>query len=232
MIGRPFLDLANKKFGYLTPLYIIDKAKNGTNVWLCQCDCGNTKKVITNNLTNGSTNSCGCLKSKLLRERNKRNNSYILNGEYGIGYTTKNECFYFDLEDYDKIKGYCWSLDTYGYVRCGGKNNKRISMSRFLLDCPDKDVVDHINGIIFDNRKSNLRICSVLKNSWNIKENRYNNTTGKTGVYLDKRDMKYYSRITCNHKVICLGRFDNLEDAIKAREEVEIKYFGEYRRNK
>lgn len=25
------------------------------------------------------------------------------------------------------------------------------------------------------------------------------------------------------------GRFDNIEDAIKARKEAELKYFGEYR---
>lgn len=31
-------------------------------------------------------------------------NTYDLSGEYGIGYTTKGEEFWFDLEDYDKIK--------------------------------------------------------------------------------------------------------------------------------
>ena len=35
-------------------------------------------------------------------------NVYDLSGEYGIGYTLKGEPFWFDLEDYDLIKDYCW----------------------------------------------------------------------------------------------------------------------------
>ena len=40
---------------------------------------------------------------------NKKYNKYDLSGEYGIGWTSNtNQEFYFDLEDYDKIKDYCW----------------------------------------------------------------------------------------------------------------------------
>ena len=36
-------------------------------------------------------------------------NKYDLSGEYGIGWTHNTEHeFYFDLEDYDIIKYYCW----------------------------------------------------------------------------------------------------------------------------
>lgn len=31
---------------------------------MCQCDCGNTVYILGYNLTNGNTQSCGCLKSK------------------------------------------------------------------------------------------------------------------------------------------------------------------------
>lgn len=40
-------------------------------------------------------------------KKNKRYNRYDLTGEYGIGYTNQGVEFYFDLEDYDKIKEYC-----------------------------------------------------------------------------------------------------------------------------
>ena len=37
----------------------------------------------------------------------KKYNRYDLSGEYGIGWTTNtNHVFYFDLEDYEKIKDY------------------------------------------------------------------------------------------------------------------------------
>ena len=47
---------------------------------------------------NGNTNSCGCLKNKLLIDKNRRNNKYDLTGSYGIGYTSNGNEFYFDLD--------------------------------------------------------------------------------------------------------------------------------------
>ena len=71
-------------------------------------------------MKHGHTKSCGCLnneKRSLLGKNSKKYNKYNLNGEYGIGWTSNtNEEFYFDLEDYDKIKDYCWFLDNRGYI--------------------------------------------------------------------------------------------------------------------
>lgn len=54
-------DLTNKKFGRLkavkmTPLRDI----NGSVIWECACDCGNTAYVSSHNLKTGRTKSCGC----------------------------------------------------------------------------------------------------------------------------------------------------------------------------
>ena len=38
----------------------------------------------------------------------RKENIYDLSGEFGIGYCTNTGSpFYFDLEDYNKIKNYC-----------------------------------------------------------------------------------------------------------------------------
>lgn len=50
----------NQKYGKLTPI----KYDNIKQQYFCKCDCGNTTYVIGYNLTNGNTQSCGCLKSK------------------------------------------------------------------------------------------------------------------------------------------------------------------------
>ena len=46
---------------------------------------------------------------------------------------------------------------------------------------------------------------------------------------MDKNRNKWIAQITVNYKNIHLGRYENIEDAIKARKEAEVKYFGEYR---
>lgn len=64
----------------------------------------------------------------------KKYNRYDLNlkdehGLYGVGYcfNTGHE-FYFDMDDYDKIKDYCWSEDktkNYSRVRAYDRNTKK-----------------------------------------------------------------------------------------------------------
>lgn len=51
--------------GEMTPR---DAKGNRKSHWLCKCDCGNESKVVTNNLKNGHTRSCGCLVGDTTRE--------------------------------------------------------------------------------------------------------------------------------------------------------------------
>jgi len=38
--------------------------------WLCRCACGREKWIFVGNLTSGKSKSCGCLKRKVLSEKN------------------------------------------------------------------------------------------------------------------------------------------------------------------
>ena len=53
-----------------------------------------------------------------------------------------------------------------------------------------------------------------------------NNHSGKIGVCRTSNGMKWRAYITINKKVMHLGTFDLLEDAIKTREEAEKKYYS------
>ena len=55
--------MVGKKFGMLTVIAndTTSKAPNGSYKWLCQCECGNTCSVSTQNLKQNKTQSCGCL---------------------------------------------------------------------------------------------------------------------------------------------------------------------------
>ena len=82
--------------------------------YLCKCNCGSGKDIISTShrIKNGIIKSCGCLRKEVVAEMgksNKKYNDYDYSREYGVGYchNTGNE-FYFDWEDFELIKDYCW----------------------------------------------------------------------------------------------------------------------------
>lgn len=227
-------DLVGKRFGRLTVVeqaedYVISSGKRCAQ-WICRCDCGNEHIVRGYSLKNGDTKSCGCLAREKTVERNKKHNTYDLSGDYGIGRTVNGKEFYFDLEDYEKIKNHYWYFNSQGYVVAHDaiKKNK-IRLHRLVMGFPDMSYdVDHIHGkdTKNDNRKSNLRICLHQENMMNIGI-RNNNASGVTGVCWDNTRKKWMAYITYKdnkfHK-----RFDNFEDAVNQRQKWKNEYFGEF----
>lgn len=224
-----FTDLTGKIFGRLTVKNLSEKRINNRLTWNCQCVCGNYILVNTDKLKNGNTKSCGCLAKEIRIENGKatkKYNTYDLSGQFGIGYTSKGDEFYFDLEDYDKIKNYCWNIGN-GYV-ITTNNNKTISFHRLVMNTPKNKDTDHINHNTIDNRKENLRIVNRSQNNMNsvLKSN---NSSGFKGVYWSNRDEKWVSKIQLYNKYINLGYFENINEAIEIRKDAELEYFKEYR---
>lgn len=58
----------NTKFGRWTTIKKSNK-KNGRIYWLCRCECGTIKEVLSQNLLNGSSQSCGCWNREKASER-------------------------------------------------------------------------------------------------------------------------------------------------------------------
>lgn len=228
-----FIDLTGQKFGRLTVVRRGPNSKNNHAQWWCECDCGNPELilVIGRHLRTGNTKSCGCLQRDTVRELNKlkkKYNTYDLTGEFGIGYTSKGDEFYFDLEDYDLIRDYCWTIDAHGYVVTGaGKSYK--TMHQIILPTKDGYIPEHIHGkeTRNDNRKINLRQADKTQNQMNMSL-KSNNKSGVTGVHWDSTHNKWKSVIQAYGIKYDLGYFNNFEDAVRARKDAESKYFGEY----
>ena len=100
-------------------------------------------------------------------------------------------------------------------------------MHRIVLSANDDQVVDHINHHREDNRKCNIRLCTIKENNRNIGI-RKNNTSGQTGITYDKKYDCWRVSITVDYKTIYLGSFSSEEKAIDARLKAEQEYFGEY----
>lgn len=234
-----FIDLTGMKFGRLT---VIERAEDYVSPsghhnirWLCECDCNksNPKRVVVTgmHLKGGTTMSCGCLRDEKLIERNisgAKTNDYEVQEDYVIMYTSKNEPFYVDLEDFWKVRDIYWHKDSQGYIV--SKNGLRIH--RIIMNCPKGLEVDHAHGkkSRHDNRKENLRIATHSENQMN-QPVYSNNTSGATGVYKGKRGHGWYATISCGGKTVYLGQYDTFEEALKKRKDAEEKYFGNWSYN-
>lgn len=229
-------DLTGQKFERLTVIkqvddYVSPKGRHEAQ-WLCECNCQDKNMIIVrvSQLKSKNTKSCGCLQKDFMIYNNpsiRLLNKYDLSKEYGIGYTTKDEEFYFDLEDYNLIKDYTWYIDNDGYVKAREfKRSKNILLHRLILSYP-KGLIDHVNHKTNDNRKINLRKVTNSQNGMNHSIGS-NNTSGVSGVHWDKHLNKWRARITVNYQRIDLGVYSKYEDAVRARKQAEDKYFGEY----
>ncbi len=229
-----------QKYTKLTPVYELEqRTKSRGKIYHCICDWTNEIDVPGASLVTGNTKSCGCLhaeSAKATGERVRKRNQYDLSGQFGVGWTSNtNREFYFDLEDYDIIKNYHWmEKGDEGYIVTKVWNNNKPSsvfMHRLIMqengyDITDSDI-DHKNHKTYDNQKLNLRVCEHYKNI--IATKTYNNnTSGRKGVYWDKEKNKWAVYITYNKKTKFIGRYENFEDAVKAREEAEKIYHQEF----
>ena len=128
-----------------------------------------------------------------------------------------------DLGDIEKVGKHRWYASTKGYV----KSQDNLRLHRLVMDAPDGYLVDHVNRIPLDNRKSNLRLCTPAENSRNVGVSQ-SNSTGFKGVYFEKLNNKYRARIKYNGKRVSLGCYENAVDAAIAYDKKAIELFGDF----
>lgn len=228
------IDMTGQTFGKLKVLHKAPSRKtSGGHIksrWVCECACGNIVEVDGCNLRKGVTKSCGCLAHQTRKEYidslRKKNKFELYNEKgYGIGWTTNsNKIFYFDLEDYDKIKNQTWFEYPPNYV----SNTKcDVLMHRLVTNCPEGKVVDHMNHNTMDNRKDNLRVCCQSQNCINRKKSS-RNSSGYKGVSWDKQRNLWVAAVNHNYKKYYLGGFETAEKAYEAYKKKAKELFGEF----
>lgn len=249
-------DITGMKFGKLTVIkrhpqnYISPSGKYQLAQWECVCDCQlnlpeNERKIIVvtgSNLRKGNTTSCGCYAHEVYVENGKKVgalhykrqiksvNTFGFEDDYAFGIDSNGNKFIFDICDYERVSKYSWLKDDAGYIKTS-ISNKKVALARFILDINDEDlVVDHKNHNLLDNRRSNLRIATMQQNSRNRKLSK-NNTSGYTGVSFDNTKNKWIAYVVINNKMIYLGAYDDIMDAVNARVEAENIYYKEFSYN-
>ena len=215
---------------------ITDDMPSGKNIERVCCICGSKEKVIYSKIYHGmycrkhysQLYNLGELKERTIFDKNE----YKIKNDIAIIYlrNSKQEIVgetLIDLEDLNKVIQYKWRLDTWNYAE-GKINNKNVLMQRLIINEYRKEyIIDHINRNTLDNRKSNLRIVNKSENAINSKI-ASNNTSGVKGVSWSNTFNSWRSYLTKNGIRYELGYFKNKDDAIKARLNGELKYFGEF----
>lgn len=209
MKGSGFIisEIGNK-YGKLTVIEDTGKRYHQTKVYKCICDCGNYKEVNTNQLHSGHVTSCGCAKSQIKDLTGLRFGRLIVvsfkeRSKHKTLWNCKCDC------GNDCITSTS-CLTTRSTISCGCKNKE----NKARITIIDKGFVDGTNiHAIKETRKRNK-----------------NNSSGHTGVSYDSNRKLWVAQITFQRQNHTLGRFDTIDEAIKARKEAEEYYFGKYRR--
>jgi hypothetical protein len=140
-----------------------------------------------------------------------------------------------DDEDYEYLSQWKWFA-----VRWDKKDGQKIFyaarakntigilyMHKVILTVRDGFFVDHKNRNGLDNRRENLRECTVSQNAAN-KEVSKNNKTGYKGVSLIRKTGKYVAQIRHNGKKIRLGQYDTPEEAAMVYDKAAKECHGEF----
>jgi len=137
----------------------------------------------------------------------------------------------FDETDLPIIEAHNWQSNN-GYIfyakSIDGKM-KRFYLHRVLTDAPKGFVVDHTNGNPSDNRRENLRICSIKDNA----RNRAKSKTGILSVYKGVRPRcgKFEATIgRTKSEYEYLGVYETEIDAAIAYNIAAVHKYGEFAR--
>ena len=130
-------------------------------------------------------------------------------------------------------------LSEFKWYACLDGDNKYVSvrsnhkgtvlfMSRLILSAYSKDIhVDHINRDPLDNRRCNLRLCTLQQNRCNVGVNRLN-TSGYKGVNYYKITRKWAARIGAKGKRRHIGYFNTAEEAAQAYDKEALEVHGDF----
>lgn len=126
------------------------------------------------------------------------------------------------------------ALDHHGYYTVGIYFNDSKSMrtvhrlvaEAFIPNPDNKPVVDHIDRNRKNNNVSNLRWATVSENRCNTSHFHQHNLEPCSGVCYRPKRKKYEVSIFVDFKSTYVGMYSTLEEAVEARKEAEVQYFG------
>ena len=210
--------LVGKRFGWLTVIAEAGRSKDRHIRYECVCECGARKVVSGNCLISGKSRSCGCKKNT------KHGASRLQNRErlYDVWCAMRRRCKGVNSQDYHNYGGrgikICDEWDEYDNFRKWAYENG------YKDDAPKGEcTIDRID-VDGDYTPDNCRWVDASMQMFN--KRRQKSKLGIRGVYFRDRENKFCAMIVKNRKHIYLGSYERIEDAVTARKDAEMKYYG------
>lgn len=134
-----------------------------------------------------------------------------------------------DDEDYERLRSYTWyvSGNHSSVFRYSTEYGQFISIAKDVMR-KSYQMYDHKDRNPFNNRKENLRPCSIQQNNCNKVKYKKNASSKYKGVHLLKKNNKWSVNIQVNGRNIHIGSFHSEDNAGIAYDRAAIKYFGEF----
>lgn len=199
------------KFGRLTVLSESTRNANGKRTWVCLCDCGKTVTKVKDGIVKGDNPSCGC-------------SAYLSRTKHGMTNTRT-------YKTWEMMIQRCTNENFDSYPYYGGRGikvcNEWLDFKNFYSDMGERpankslDRIDVNLGYSKDNCIWSDQTTQLF-NRRTLDSNR----SGHTGVYIHKSSGKWTSQIVKSGVNHHLGLFASFADAVKARQDAEIKYYG------
>lgn len=189
-------NLAGRVFGRLTATSQMELRDRRRTYWLCTCDCGNVKWVISDALKSGATRSCGCLNDETRREATIHGHDRA--GDQSAEYTT-----------WHSMKQRCLNPMNDRYSYYGGRGIKVCDrwneFRNFLTDMGLRPSPDHSLDRYPDNDgdycPGNCRWATDQEQARNTSRNRMIEFRGEILCIEDWRRRLGMSHATIHHRL-------------------------------
>lgn len=203
-------DLTDQRFGRLIVINRTDDKKGNCYLWLCRCECGKEVLVRTYFLTHSITRSCGCLQDE--------SRKYDLANQRFGRLVAKSPT---DKKVHNCIIWLCQcDCGKIAYVRSDHLVQK---ITRSCGCLHDETALKNGKDRHLVNLKDGTNVALIKSDKLPI-----NNTSGCKGVSWHKSVGMWQARICFKKVNYHLGYFADIDKAVEARKDAELKYFGEY----
>ena len=161
-----FKDIKGMRSGRLVAVRRIKNSKGHGYKWLCQCDCGNTKKIRIDAITSSRVKSCGCLQKEWAAKGlafKKHGNS--TSKTYASWQGMKSRCYSPKNKDYRHYGGRGIAVspqwvDSYEtFVADMGEASKGMTIER--IDC-NKDYTKENCTWVHKSKQNNNKRTSII----------------------------------------------------------------------